>query len=259
MSRVTRCLVLGLLAALTSCGDDSSSPPPPGLPRRLYTSAVRRIVLEVGHAPGAEPDFGAGVGMSTPWQLVTNNLNRLFQGTGKTLVIPTSAAQTESVGAVSGMDFTTSQILSIVAPHRQADTGDTAVVYAVWLPGYFNDGSMRRMDVLGVSIGTTGVIAMFKPVINGTGMLPGVRRFVEQTTLVHEFGHVAGLVNNGVTMTTAHHDSAHGAHCTNTDCVMYWQNEGANDLLSFINRRVTTDNVTLFGAECLADAAQAAR
>jgi predicted Zn-dependent protease len=220
---------------------------------------VRRIVLEVGYAPGAEPDFGTGVGMSTPWQLVTGNLNRLFQGTGKTLVIPTSAAQTESVGAVNGMDFTASQILAIVAPHRQADTSDTAVVYAVWLPGYFNDGATRRMDVLGVSIGTTGVVAMFKPVISASAMLPNVRRFVEQTTLIHEFGHVAGLVNNGVATTSAHHDSAHGAHCTNADCVMYWQNEGVSDLVSFVTRRNLMGTETLFGAECLADAAQAAR
>jgi hypothetical protein len=113
--------------------------------------------------------------------------------------------------------------------------------------------------VLGVSLGDTGVIAVFKPVVRGASALPTLQRFVEQTTLIHEFGHAVGLVANGLSVTSAHHDAAHGAHCTNQDCVMYYLNEGASDALAFVQRRIQGGSSVVFGPECLQDAHAAAR
>ncbi len=71
------------------------------------------------------------------------------------------------------------------------------------------------------------VIAMFKDVIASTNSLtnPNTSRYVEQSTIVHEVAHAIGLVNNGISLTSAHQDSPHGAHCTNDRCVMYYTNE----------------------------------
>jgi hypothetical protein len=109
--------------------------------------------------------------------------------------------------------------------------------------------------VLGVSIGDSGVVAMFKDVIAGTGIaaVPNLERFVEQSVLIHELGHGFGLVANGVATTSAHHDEAHGAHCTNDRCVMYWLNEGANDMAMFARQYVVSGNSILFDDACLAD------
>ena len=101
------------------------------------------------------------------------------------------------------------------------------------------------------------IIAMFKPVIESTsvGPLGVVERYVEQATLVHEFGHAVGLVNNGLPLTSEHHDAEHGAHCNNEDCVMYYQVEGASAMVDFVLNRVTSGDVVLFADDCLADAA----
>ena len=63
------------------------------------------------------------------------------------------------------------------------------------------------------------------------------------------------LVNNGVPLTSAHQDAAHGAHCGSNQCVMYWANEGPSDLREFVTQNVTSGSTILWGAECLADVA----
>jgi hypothetical protein len=78
--------------------------------------------------------------------------------------------------------------------------------------------------------------------------------FIEQATLVHEFGHAMGLVNNGVPLTSSHQDTQKGHHCINTNCVMYWQNEGVSDLKEFVQSYMTTGSLVMFGPECLKDA-----
>jgi len=146
--------------------------------------------------------------------------------------------------------------LDIAAKHRdQADAADRAPLYIPFLNGLFHDEQMVRNDVLGVSIGATRVIAMFKPVIMSAASLPNVRKFVEQSTLVGEFGHAVGLVNNGVAMVNAHQDTAHSAHDTSSACVMYYANEGANDAAQFAQRYITTGSEVIFDSGCLADTA----
>ncbi len=107
--------------------------------------------------------------------------------------------------------------------------------------------------MLGVSIGGTGVIAMFKPVVETLGVLPLVRHFGEQTTLIHEFGHALGLVDNGLPLSSEHLDPEHRAHCEHSDCVMYWANEGVADLADFVSRYVASGDSVVFGPDCRAD------
>jgi hypothetical protein len=44
---------------------------------------------------------------------------------------------------------------------------------------------------------------------------------LEGTVLAHELGHLLGLVDNGSPMVNDHRDSGNGAHCDNSDCLMY--------------------------------------
>ena len=89
--------------------------------------------------------------------------------------------------------------------------------------------------MIGFSINDTPIIAVFKDVVVTSGG-PAVQKFVEQSTLVHEMGHALGFVNNGVPLASSHQDSVHGAHTVNSNCIMYWLNEGASDMAAFVQQ-----------------------
>lgn len=224
----------------------------PMAPPSPFASGVSEILLEVDYAAGAEPFTRSSLITRDPWELFRVNFERvLLQGTaGRRLVYPSSLSAMQKLTDANGADFTTEQILNLAAKHRtQASTKTRPTFYALWLNGYYRDDSGQRRDVLGVSIGETSVMALFKPVI-GSG---ASAQYVEQTTLIHELGHALGLVNNGIVALSPHHDQAHGAHCTNADCVMYWLNESPSELSAFVQRSVLAEDKVLFGKECLAD------
>ena len=224
----------------------------------LYAKATTDLKIEIDYQSGAAPytgSFGA-TGMDT-WNIFQVNADSLFNNM-KVTTVPNTRAQMESLTDITAQNFTVQQILDIAAVHRTTiDTADSSGYYILFLNGEFNDGMMVRNDVLGVSLGTTGVIAMFKPVIASTSNTDKVRRFVEQSTLIHEFGHAIGLVNNGISMVTPHQDSAHGNHDSNSHCVMYYANEGASAALAFSQQYALTGNEVLYDSQCLADVANA--
>ena len=61
-------------------------------------------------------------------------------------------------------------------------------------------------------------------------------------------GHILGLVDIGSPMQTNHKDAAHGNHCNNTNCLMYYASE-TTDVLGFL----ITGNVPVLDANCRAD------
>lgn len=237
-----------LLCALHACSEDAEPVSP-------FAASVRTIVVEVDYAAGAEPYTGEAGQLGDIWGLFGENAARIF-GEAKTVTFPSQLDQMERLDDVTGTSFSVDEILALAEEHRdEASTDSVVTYYVLWLDGFFRDDEVEE-GVLGVSLGTTGVIAMFKPVIASVaapGAGEALERFVEQTTLVHEFGHAVGLVNNGVPLTNDHHDEANGAHCTNTECVMFWSNEGVRDLVPFVQRFRDSGSTTLFGPECLQD------
>jgi predicted Zn-dependent protease len=132
---------------------------------------------------------------------------------------------------------------------RQSVTsGKTLTAWIVFLDAEYSE-STSASKVLGVSYGASSM-AIFETSLYGFTKpdMPS-RASLETMVLSHEFGHILGLVNNGTPMVTAHQDDAHGAHCSNEQCLMYWkaeQNVNFNDLLG-------NDNLPTFDANCLAD------
>jgi predicted Zn-dependent protease len=236
--------------ALAGCSDGTLDS------QTLFSDAIDTVVIEVDYATGAEPYTGEVAGVGDSWSIFGENADRIFGGT-KTIDYPNRLEQMEALNDVEGTSYSVDDILDIADRHRDVESsGSTATFYFVWLDGFFRDDGVVNENVIGVSIGTTGVIAMFKPVVESIS-LPGgsdaLERFAEQTTVVHEFGHAVGLVNNGVPLTSDHHDAENGAHCTNRDCVMYWANEGVRDLIPFVQSLLASGTTLVFGAECLGD------
>jgi hypothetical protein len=244
----------------------------------VFDPSITTIKLEVAYVAGAAPYVGPIPPFSKDaWRLTEVNLEGssssmpgLFTGLNKKFFIPKTLADFELVANAPGTSFenngtmatsyTTAQIEAIAAANRKPSPSGTASFYILFLDGYYDDGTQPQPDVLGVSIGSTSIIAMFKPVIvaSADSAHPFQERFVEQTVLIHELGHAFGLVNNGIAMAKPHEDTAHPRHCANPACVMFWLNDGGSGARAFVQKYITTGEDVLFGSECLADTAQAA-
>ncbi|MCA9563370.1 MAG: hypothetical protein KC561_07770 [Myxococcales bacterium] len=260
-----RLIAAFLMLTLGACLNGTSPSPSSNSPEEvqddrvedLFSGEVTEIVIEVDYQPGAEPYTGDVRGQDV-WNLFRVNAEALFSESEKTFVVPSTLDEMEELTDINGEDFTIDDIMSIAAAHDDsADTDTTRTFYFLFLDGYYFQDGERQSSVLGVSITGTSVIAMFKPVIESTSLpaLQFVAKYVEQSTLVHEFGHAVGLVNNGLDMVQNHNDGEHGAHCDNDQCVMYWLNEGASDMASFVQQIVTTGDAVIFDENCLNDAA----
>ncbi|HEY4058713.1 MAG TPA: hypothetical protein VGM39_19000 [Kofleriaceae bacterium] len=235
-------------------GDDGSGSSNPGN-AAVFDKAVKDVVIEIDYETGEAPYTGSVIGFGDTFDLTKTNLNRLFSNT-KTLTLPTTVAQMQDIGTIDDEELTVDDVLAIADAHRDTQsTSTTAAYYVVFVSGHFTDDSGPNPNVLGVSIGNTRVLVMFKDVIASTQSLafPNTEKYVEQSTLVHELGHAVGLVDNGIPMVAPHKDSAHGAHCTNDHCTMYWVNEGATSAAQFAQTYITSGNSIIFGDECLAD------
>lgn len=257
--------LVSFLMLLTACGGggdggdggdgDGNGPPDAAGQRGVFDPRVTEVRIELDYERGEAPYTGPILGFGDTFDLSVANLGRIFAGR-KTVTLPTTLAGMEDVGAIADAELTVDDLLALAAQHRDgADTATVKTYYVLFVGGYYTDAGGPNPGVLGVSIGDTGVIAMFKDVIESTGVaaVPNLERFVEQSTLVHELGHAIGLVANGVAVTSAHHDEPHGAHCTNQDCVMYWLNEGAGDMAAFAQQYVVSGDAILFDDACLAD------
>lgn len=254
--------LLTAVMLLTACGSDDGGGDADGggdgTPTgngEVFDPAVTTVSIEVDYETGNAPYTGNVVGFGDTFDPTLTNVDRLFSGT-KTLDIPVVEAEMEDIGVVADEELTVDDLLALAAQHRTTtSSATTAAYYLMFVSGYFTNAEGPQPGVIGVSIGDTRVIAMFKDVIRSTSSLtfPNLERYVEQSTFIHELAHAFGLTNNGVPMVAAHQDTAHGAHCTNDRCVMYWLNEGAEDAAQFAQQYVLGGDSILFDEQCLAD------
>jgi len=223
----------------------------------LFGPDVTKVTFEIDYQEGAEPYTSFTIRPGNPFLLSEANIEAMFEaaGTNPEIVLPKQLEQMDRFPAdfEARENYSAQELVDLSETYRDvpATTAERSF-HILFLDGYFRDDSGERRNVLGVSIGDTGVIAMFKPVIDNNSFSV---QFIEQTTLIHEFGHAAGLVNNGVDIVIDHHDEEHGAHCNNDDCVMYYLNEGSSGLVDFVRQYVTEDNPVVFGEQCIEDIA----
>jgi hypothetical protein len=67
--------------------------------------------------------------------------------------------------------------------------------------------------------------------------------------IVHEVGHLLGLVNGGIPMVNEHEDTSHPFHDVDTDSVMYWSIGGGGPLSPHLG----DPDFAVFGPECVLD------
>jgi hypothetical protein len=124
----------------------------------------------------------------------------------------------------SGGIYSIGYIYDLEQKYRDYYTeNDTAVMYILYVDGFYEESD----STLGLSyLGSSFVI--FKDNVDDIEIPMGIRRFVspsdfEVSVVIHEAGHLLGLVNINYESVAAHEDKEHDSphHCIYEDCVMY--------------------------------------
>lgn len=222
----------------------------------FFYGGINVLELELAYETGAEPitESSGILGSNEPWNLTKNNIEALFSNRGNAVAIdvPLDLAEMKEIPKQQEGDYSAEVISEIASRYREGVNEDSSGnIFVLFVDAYYEAGGERRENVLGVAIKNTPYVAIFKPVINSISG-SSAQKNAEQATVIHEVGHALGLVNFGVPLSSSHHDEEHGAHCTNEDCVMFWQVENKAELVSFIGL-IQDHSTILFGQECLND------
>lgn len=257
-------VILVFLAGLTSaaCGDrhrDSDSGNTFDSPKAFFSTATS-LTVEVAYEAAAEPfvgDLPKAVG-GPLWNVVSDNIKEVFKNrpVAAHVTVPVTLQEMTEIAPQGGGPYSTQEILAIAGRYRkQQSTANSAAIFVVFLDGYLETNGAPDHGVIGVTLGGSTIIAIFKPVITSSGR-SNIERFVEQSTLVHEIGHAVGLVDKGIPQIANHQDDEHKHHCSNDRCVMFWANEGLADLKKFLADYTAhpENGLVMFKPDCLTDA-----
>jgi len=192
-----------------------------------YTS----LSIEIQYAPGMQPQD----------QSVSNLVSFLSSLLNKPGGISVSTKQVTTMGKTS---VSVADITAFADANRSLYTdGQILALYI-----YFADAAYEQQGVIGLAFRNTSLVVLEKTVQdNSRGLNQASRVKVESGVLMHEAGHLLGLVNNGTAMVTAHEDAANRAHCNNRNCLMYYAVETSGLLNMFDN------TVPSLEANCQAD------
>jgi hypothetical protein len=167
-----------------------------------------------------------------------------------------------SADADHAWTFAEQQALSNAHRDDLAMPGE-AFIHMIYLDGK-TDRDTGSSQILGYAYGNS-FIAMFRDNIDescasATALQLAAPSIAEQacdaseaTVLLHEIGHLLGLVDNGLAMAAPHEDADHPKHDVNEDCLMYWVAE-TSDAIDVVAAQVLAgDPIATFDAACLAD------
>lgn len=122
--------------------------------------------------------------------------------------------------------------------------GNEISVYILVTNGVYSDN-----NVIGASYRNASIVLFGKKIYDNSGGIGQTGRTkLESAVLDHEFGHLLGLVDLGSSMQTNHKDAAHGNHCNNSNCLMYYQAD-TQDMLGVL----LSGSTPVLDANCLAD------
>lgn len=172
----------------------------------LAANTYTQLNIEIQYAPGMKPQD----------QSVSNLVSFLNTYLNKPGGINVSLSQ---VGSIGKTPVTADDLAAFTDAHRTRYTDGSQLSLYI----YFADADFSEKGVAGVSFRNTALAILEKTVqANSGGFNQAGRVKVESGVLEHEMGHLLGLVNNGTSMTVAHEDSSHKAHCNNSNCLMYY-------------------------------------
>ncbi len=178
----------------------------------LSADKYQRVIVEIQYMQGFEPTPAAVNNLKT---FMEQRLNKPEGITIKQTQVPASGKAT----------YTVNDIADIEGQHREEyTTPDQLAIYFLFADSHSAENTSSG-KVLGQAYWNTSMVVYEKTVQDLSGDLTQPSQTALETVILnHELGHILGLVNVGTEMVTNHQDSdsSHGAHCNNTNCLMYW-------------------------------------
>jgi len=226
------CKKTDTITGLPSINSDNNKPVGASANALLSAATYTSVKIEIQYMPGYAPDAGA-------LNNLTVFLNMLVNKPGGITIVQSQIAA--SGKTVLSLD----DIATIEKNNRTAYTsGSQLGVYFLYTDGRYTEG-----NVLGIAFRNTSMCLFGKTIHDNSGAIGQTSRTkLESTVLEHETGHILGLVDIGSAMQTNHKDAAHGSHCNNTSCLMYYASE-TTDILGFL----LTGAIPPLDANCRAD------
>jgi hypothetical protein len=237
-----RAVVIVLLVVVAfSCNKDEATPPfdannsvKPAdfLIDRNYTS----LTIEIAWVDGAKPTTNS---LDNMVGFLNDRINKSGGITINQRTIPSPGKETVD----------TDYLRTLEKSNRTTVTsGTNLTLWIVFLDAEYST-STDTEKVLGVAYGASSLAVFSKSTYALTPYGQNARITLETFVLSHEIGHILGLVNNGTFMLSPHQDTAHGAHCSDTECLMYWKAQSSLDLSGPLD----ANSVPRLDASCLAD------
>lgn len=180
----------------------------------LRLSPYARILVELDFVQGSGPEDRAAALLERRLEDVTRKPVEVVRAAG----VPAQGAEHRS---------TREEIARLEERFRgQFSGGETAALYVLYLDGGFEADDGERKTLGAAYRGSS--IVMFKGNLrfaSRAGPLevtkPPIEE-VEEAVLVHEIGHILGLVNLGTPMVANHEDPEHPGHSRSRRSVMFW-------------------------------------
>lgn len=241
-----------MLILLIACGKESSkkiSELTHQDVKALYQA--KKIEIKVFYEIGAEPFTEGPLGFKF-WNILSENLEALFPHLpAGQILVPKDLTHMSKISKKNKTSWSAADVQELASSLGASSQNEISRFNIFFVNGFSNQGE----SVIGFHVTGTNTMVVFKDVIKNSGQDPLglVPKYVEQATLIHEMGHAVGLVSNGVPTTSSHHDSSHGHHCSNPECVMYYTNEGLSSMIEFLKRAGMTGSSVMFDKGCLDD------
>jgi hypothetical protein len=192
----------------------------------LSNDTYKKLIVQIDYVTGYEPT-----------QAALNHLKAfLEQRLNKSSGIEFNLSSIASPGQAS---LSVSDIQKLEKKNRRLYTkGEVITAYILFADADYNENTSSQ-QVLGLAYGTSSMVIFDKTIRNVSGGFtqPAVST-VEATVSEHEFSHILGLVNNGTSMVNNHQDEANGRHCTNSNCLMYYEAETSDLVANLLGNTV---------------------
>jgi hypothetical protein len=172
----------------------------------LRDDKYKSLKVEIQYMDGFKPDPKAVLNLK---DFLTEHLNK---PKGIRFVL-------KKINPISDTILTRNEVTNLRRAKRTIYTmGDQLAVCILYTNGEFENN-----NILGEAFRNTTIVIYGKSVkANSNTFRNPTPTTLETELLLHEVGHLLGLVNKGSSMNNPHKDSLHEGHCENEKCVMYW-------------------------------------